>query len=127
MINIGALKSRDYNAVKRDVEAMVNVARSYGDGVVKAIIETGYLTAGEKVVACKIAQEAGADFVKTSTGFFGGATIKDVRLMRETVGKDVGVKAAGGIRTFKDALAMIKAGASRIGTSAGVAIFEGHS
>ncbi len=88
------------------------------------IIETGLLTDEEKVLACKIAKEARADFVKTSTGLVEGATVKNVQLMRETVGKDMGVKAAGGIRTLKDALAMIRAGANRIGTSTAVAIIE---
>jgi len=125
VINIGALKSRDYETVKRDIETVVNVKRSHGNGlVIKVIIETGYLTEDEKVVACKLAKEAKADFVKTSTGFVGGATVEDVRLMRETVGMNMGVKAAGGIRTLKEALAMIQAGANRIGTSTGVAIIE---
>ena len=125
VINIGALKSGDYETVKRDIEMVVDVKRSYGkDLVIKVIIETGYLTKQEKVMACKIAKKAGADFVKTSTGFVGGATVEDVRLMRETVGGDMGVKAAGGIRTLKEALAMIEAGANRIGTSTGVAIIE---
>jgi len=126
VINLGALKSGDYKTVKRDIEAVVEVARSTSSGViVKVIIETGYLTDEEKVAACKIAKEAGADFVKTSTGFAGGATVEDVRLMRKTVGKKIGVKAAGGIRTLEDALAMIGAGANRIGTSSGVSIMEG--
>ena len=128
VINIGALKSRDYETVKRDIEAVVDVKRYQNDVVVKVIIETGCLIDEEKVMACKLAKEAGADFVKTSTGFIkGGATVEDVRLMRETVGEDMGVKAAGGIRTFKQALAMIEAGANRIGTSTGVAIIEGFS
>jgi len=128
VINIGALKSRDYETVKRDIEAVVNVKRYHNDLVVKVIIETGCLTTEEKVMACKLAKEAGADFVKTSTGFIkGGATVEDVRLMRETVGEDMGVKAAGGIRTFSQALAMIEAGANRIGTSTGVAIIEEFS
>ncbi len=124
VINLGALKSKDYEAVRRDIEAVVDVKRSRGDVAVKVIIETGLLTDEEKVLTCKIAKEAGADFVKTSTGLFGGATVKDIQLMRETVGKDMGVKAAGGIRTLKDALAMIRAGANRIGTSTAVAIIE---
>lgn len=125
VINIGALKSGDYETVKRDIEMVVDVKRSHdNDLVIKVIIETGYLTKEEKVTACKIAKEAGADFVKTSTGFVGGATVEDVRLMRETVGRDMGVKAAGGIRTLKEALAMIEAGANRIGTSTGVSIIE---
>jgi deoxyribose-phosphate aldolase len=126
VINMGALKSEDYETVKRDIEAVVDVKRYHYDVMVKVIIETGCLTDEEKVMACKLAKEAGADFVKTSTGFIkGGATVEDVRLMRETVGEDMGVKAAGGIRTFKQALAMIEAGANRIGTSTGVAVIEG--
>ena len=100
------------------------IKHSHRDITVKVIIETGLLTDEEKVLACKIAKEAGADFVKTSTGLVGGATVKDVQLMRRTVGKDMGVKAAGGIRTLKDALAMTQAGANRIGTSTAVAIIE---
>ena len=126
VINIGALKSKDYETVKRDFEAVVDVKRYQSDVTVKAIIEAGCLTDEEKVMACQLAKRAGADFVKTSTGFIkGGATAEDVRLMRETVGEDMGVKAAGGIRTFKQALEMIEAGANRIGTSTGVAIIEG--
>ncbi len=125
IMNVSALKSKDYDTVKRDIEAVVKVKRSHEDVIVKVIIETGWLTNEEKVTACRLAKEAGADFVKTSTGFFGGkATVEDVRLMRQTVGKDMGVKAAAGIRTLKDALAMIDAGANRIGTSTGVAIIE---
>jgi deoxyribose-phosphate aldolase len=125
VLNIGALKSGDYETVKKDIERVVDIKRSHdNDLVIKVIIETGYLTKEEKVMACKLAKEAGADFVKTSTGFVGGATIEDVRLMREVVGRDMGVKAAGGIRTLKEALAMIEAGANRIGTSTGVAIIE---
>ncbi len=124
VINLSALKSGDYEAVRKDIEMVVGVKRLHGDVVVKVIIETGYLTDKEKVLACKIAKEAGVDFVKTSTGLVGGATVEDVRLMRETVGRDMGVKAAGGIRTLKDALAMIQAGANRIGTSTAVAIIK---
>ena len=124
VINIGALKSGDHGTVKKDIETVVNVKRSHSDLVVKVIIETGYLTTQEKIMACRLAKEAGADFVKTSTGLVGGATAEDVKLIRKTVGKDMGVKAAGGIRTLKEALAMIKAGANRIGTSTGVAIIE---
>ena len=124
VMTIGALKSGDYNKVKEDIKAVVNVKRLYGNVVVKVIIETGYLTDEEKIKACKLAKEAGADFAKTSTGLVGGATVEDVRLMRETVGEDMGVKAAGGIRDFKQALAMIEAGADRIGTSTAVAIIK---
>jgi len=126
VINLGALKSGDYEAVKEDIGAVVDVKRLSKELIVKVIIETAYLTNDEKVIACRLAKEAGADFVKTSTGFFGkGATVEDVRLMRQTVGKDMGVKAAGGIRTYADAIAMIEAGANRIGTSAAVAIIKG--
>jgi deoxyribose-phosphate aldolase len=126
VINLSALKSGDYEAVKRDIAAVVDVKRLSKKMVVKVIIETAHLTNEEKIVACKLAKEAGADFVKTSTGLFGkGATIEDVRLMRRTVGPDMGVKAAGGIRTYADAVAMIEAGANRIGTSTAVAIIKG--
>ena len=125
VINLSALKSGDYEFVKRDVAAVVDVKSLSEEIIVKAIIETAYLTDDEKMIACKLVKEAGADFVKTSTGFFGkGATIEDVRLMRQTVGKDMGVKAAGGVRTYADAVAMIEAGANRIGTSTAVAIIE---
>jgi deoxyribose-phosphate aldolase len=125
VMNVCALKSRDYDTVKRDIEAVVDVKSLDKDVIVKVIIETGWLTDEEKVTACKLAKEAGADFVKTSTGFFGGkATVEDVKLMRQTVGEDMGVKAAAGIRTLKDTLAMIEAGANRIGTSTAVAIIE---
>jgi len=124
VINIGALKSGDHRAAKQDIKMVVDLKRLYSDLIVKVIIETGYLTTEEKVAACRLAKEAGADFVKTSTGLVGGATIEDVQLMRRTVGSDMGVKAAGGIRTLKDALAMIEAGANRIGTSAAAAIIE---
>ena len=124
VINIGALKSGDYETVKKDIKSVVDVKRSHRDLVIKVIIETGYLSTQEKIMACRLAKDGGADFVKTSTGLVGGATVEDVKLMRETVGKDMGVKAAGGIRTFKEALVMIEAGANRIGTSTGVAIIE---
>lgn len=125
VINLSALKSGDYEVVKRDVTAVVDVKRLSNETVVKVIIETACLTKEEKVIACRLVKEAGADFVKTSTGFFGkGASVEDVRLMRETVGSDFGVKAAGGIRTYADAVAMIEAGANRIGTSTAVAIVE---
>jgi deoxyribose-phosphate aldolase len=125
VINLSALKSGDYEAVKRDVAAVVDVKRLSNKTVVKAIIETACLTKEEKVIACKLVKKAGADFAKTSTGFFSkGATVEDVRLIRQTVGSDFGVKAAGGIRTYADAVAMIEAGANRIGTSTAVAIVE---
>jgi deoxyribose-phosphate aldolase len=126
VINLSALKSGDYEFVKRDIAAVVDVKRLSKEIIVKVIIETAYLTRDEKIIACKLVKEAGADFVKTSTGLFGkGATVEDVRLMRQTVGKDMGVKAAGGIKTYVDAIVMIEAGANRIGTSTAVAIIEG--
>jgi deoxyribose-phosphate aldolase len=125
VINLSALKSGDYEFVKQDIAAVLDVKRLSKEIIVKVIIETAYLTMEEKVIACKLAKDAGADFVKTSTGLFGGgATVEDVRLMRQTVGKDMGVKAAGGIRTYADAVAMIEAGANRIGTSTAVAIIK---
>jgi deoxyribose-phosphate aldolase len=126
VINLSAFKSGDYDFVKRDIAAVVDVKRLSKEIIVKVIIETAYLTRDEKIIACNLVKEAGADFVKTSTGFFGGgATVEDVRLMRQTVGKDMGVKAAGGIRTYADAAAMIEAGANRIGTSTAVATIKG--
>ena len=123
VINIGALKSRNFDLVERDIRAVVEAAKGT---LVKVIIETCLLTDDEKVKVCQIAQKAGADFVKTSTGFStGGATVRDVALMRKTVGPDMGVKASGGARSYEDALAFIKAGATRIGASSGVAIMEG--
>ena len=124
VINVGALKSGNLDLVESDIRAVVE---SSGDKLVKVIIEACLLTDQEKVVACQLAQKAGADFVKTSTGFStGGATIADVTLMRETVGPDMGVKAAGGARSYADALAFVEAGATRIGTSAGVVILKGE-
>ncbi len=124
VINIGALKSKQYKKVLKDIQAVVDAAKD--KALVKVIIETALLTDEEKVKACELAKEAGADFVKTSTGFStGGATVADVKLMRETVGPDMGVKASGGIHNEAEAIAMIEAGATRIGTSAGVAIMEG--
>ncbi|WP_017213119.1 deoxyribose-phosphate aldolase [Clostridium beijerinckii] len=121
VINVGALKSKDYKFVKEDIEAVVNAAK--GKALVKVIIETCLLTDEEKVKACEIAKEAKADFVKTSTGFStGGATKEDIALMRKTVGPDLGVKASGGVRDFKAAMDMINAGASRIGSSNSIAI-----
>jgi len=125
VMNISAFKSKDYDAVKKDIEAVVNVKRLNPNIIVKVIIETGFLTDKEKSVACRLVKEAGADFVKTSTGLFGGgATVEDIKLMHRAVGKEMGVKAAGGIRTLKDAYAMIEAGANRIGTSAAIKIIE---
>lgn len=126
VINLGALKSGDYEAVRQDIVAVVDVKRLSKEIVVKVIIETAYLTNEEKIITCKLVKEAGADFVKTSTGFLGkGATVEDVKLMRQIVGSDFGVKAAGGIRTYTDAVTMIEAGANRIGTSTAVSIIEG--
>lgn len=122
--NIGALKSRDYRLVGEDVAAVVRSAHAR-QASVKVIIETALLTDEEKVESCAIAQAAGADYVKTSTGFAsGGATTADVALMRQVVGPNIGVKAAGGIRSAKDAQAMIAAGATRLGASAGVKILK---
>jgi deoxyribose-phosphate aldolase len=127
VINVGALKARDLELVARDIRGVVNAAHARGI-IVKIIIETVLLTDEEKTIACLISKEAGADFVKTSTGFAGGgATVKDVALMRKTVGPQMGVKASGGVRTYEDAESMIKAGATRIGASAGVKIIQGPS
>lgn len=121
VINVGALKDKNYALVKEDIEAVVNAAK--GKAVVKVIIETCLLTDEEKIKACEISKEAKADFVKTSTGFStGGATTEDIGLMRKTVGKDLGVKASGGVRDYKAAMDMINAGASRIGSSNSIAI-----
>jgi len=124
VINIGKLKEKDYNYVKNEIMAVVKKAE--GKALTKVIIETCLLSDEEKVMACKLAKEAGANFVKTSTGFSkSGATVQDIRLMRATVGIELGVKASGGVRTRKDAISMIEAGASRIGASASIAICEG--
>lgn len=121
VINIGALKDKNNDLVKEDIEAVVNAAK--GKALVKVIIETCLLTDEEKVKACELAKEAKADFVKTSTGFStSGATAEDIALMRKTVGKELGVKASGGVRDYKAAMAMIEAGASRIGSSNSIAI-----
>ena len=121
VINVGALKDKNYELLKEDIEAVVNAAK--GKAIVKVIIETCLLTDEEKVKACEISKEAKAEFVKTSTGFSsGGATKEDIALMRKTVGPDLGVKASGGVRDYKTAMDMINAGASRIGASASIAI-----
>ncbi len=118
--NLGAAKAGDWQAVEEDIRGVVNAA---GDALVKVIIETCYLTDDEKVKACETAARAGARFVKTSTGFgSGGATVADIRLMRQTVGDQLQVKASGGVRTCQDALALLEAGADRIGASSGIAI-----
>ncbi|HEY8804648.1 MAG TPA: deoxyribose-phosphate aldolase [Clostridium sp.] len=123
VISIGELKDKNYVYVEQDIKAVVEVAK--GKALVKVIIETCLLTGEEKIRACELAKKAGADFVKTSTGFSkGGATVEDVKLMRETVGTEMGVKASGGIHTKEEATKMIEAGATRIGTSSGIAIIS---
>ncbi|MEM3565123.1 MAG: deoxyribose-phosphate aldolase [Candidatus Jordarchaeaceae archaeon] len=122
VINIGALKSEDYNLVLGDIKAVVQAAKP---AITKVIIETCYLTNEEKKIASRLVKEAGAHFVKTSTGFgTGGATVEDVKLIRSVVGLDLKIKASGGIRSYEDALKMIEAGADRLGTSSGVKIME---
>lgn len=124
---VGRLRSGDEAAVRDDIAAVVAVARPH-EVLVKVILETCYLSAEQIVAACRLAEEAGADFVKTSTGFSsGGATLEDVALMRRTVGPGMGVKASGGVRDGEAARAMIQAGATRIGASASVAIVSGGS
>lgn len=124
VINIGAVKSKDYALVLKDIQMVVEASKPYP---VKVILETSQLDADQKVAACALAKAAGAAFVKTSTGFTGGgATAEDVALMRRVVGDDVGVKASGGIRSAEDAFKMIQAGANRIGASASVAIVSGQ-
>ncbi len=122
VINVGRVKDGDFEYVREDIQAVVNAAQGK---LTKVILETCLLTPEEIRTVCQIAQAAGADFVKTSTGFStGGARVEDVRLMRETVGPGMGVKASGGIRTLPDAIAMIEAGATRLGVSASVKILE---
>ena len=124
VINVGALKSRDYELVERDIASVARACHA-GNAILKVIIEAALLTDEEKVVASQLTKVAGADFVKTSTGFGpGGATLEDVALMRRVVGPTIGVKAAGGIRSYEDAQQMIAAGASRIGASASVRIMQ---
>ncbi len=126
VINVGALKSKQYKKVQADIEAVVEAAKD--KALVKVIIETALLDNEEIVKACELAKAAGADFVKTSTGFStGGAVVEDVRLMRETVGPEMGVKASGGIHNEAEAAAMVEAGANRLGTSASVAIVTGST
>ena len=125
VINVGALKSRDYELVERDIASVASAVHA-GGAILKVIIEAALLSDEEKVAACQLAKVAGADFVKTSTGFGpGGATAEDVALMRRVVGPKIGVKASGGIRTRADAQKMVEAGATRIGASASVKIVEG--
>jgi deoxyribose-phosphate aldolase len=125
VINVGAMKSKDYALVEQDIRGVVQAASP--GALVKVILETSLLTREEKIMGCTLAKAAGADFVKTSTGFAGGgATVEDIELMRETVGPEMGVKASGGVRTKEDAEALVKAGATRIGASAGVKIVRGE-
>ncbi|MEJ2209290.1 MAG: deoxyribose-phosphate aldolase [Anaerolineae bacterium] len=124
VINIGALKSGDYGLVERDIATVARACHA-GGALLKVIIEAALLSDEEKVIACQLAKAAGADYVKTSTGFGpGGATVHDVALMRQAVGPEMGVKAAGGIKSYEDAKSMIAAGATRIGASAGVKILQ---
>jgi deoxyribose-phosphate aldolase len=125
LINIGALKSRDYETVFEDICKVVKSSRPAG---VKVILETSALTREEKIIAISLSKLAGAAFVKTSTGFGkGGATVEDVQLMRQLVGDELGVKASGGVRTAEDAIKMAQAGANRLGASASVSIVSGTS
>lgn len=124
VINIGALKSKDYALVERDIATLARICHA-GGAVLKVIIEAALLTDEEKVIASQLAKAAGADYVKTSTGFGpGGATVHDVELMRRAVGPEMGIKAAGGIKSYEDAKAMVAAGATRIGASAGIKIVQ---
>ncbi|WP_457949125.1 deoxyribose-phosphate aldolase [Pseudarthrobacter sp. alpha12b] len=126
VINVAAARAGDKGALAEDIAAVAETVHA-GGAILKVIIETALLTDEQKVLACQAAVEAGADFVKTSTGFNGGgATVEDVALMRRTVGPDVGVKASGGVRSLADAQAMIAAGATRIGASSGIAIVKGE-
>lgn len=125
VINIGALKDKKYDYVLNDIKSVVDAANK--KALVKVIIETCYLTDEEKKIACELSVKAGADFVKTSTGFgTGGSTPEDIKLMREVVGPNIGVKASGGVRNQQDAKAVIEAGCSRIGASASVSIVKGE-
>ncbi|WP_257346056.1 deoxyribose-phosphate aldolase [Pseudalkalibacillus decolorationis] len=126
VINISALKSKDYELVEKDIRAVVEAAS--GQALTKVIIETCLLTDDEKKQACELAVKAGADFVKTSTGFStGGATVEDVALMRKVVGPEIGVKASGAVRDRETVDAMVEAGATRIGASSGIAIVNGET
>ncbi len=127
VINIGALKDGNLDLVEADIQAVAAAAHRHA-ALTKVIIETVFLTDDEKISACQLAKKAGADFVKTSTGFLGGgANAHDIALMRQTVGPKMGVKASGGVRTYEDAAAMVQAGATRIGASAGIKIIQGPS
>jgi deoxyribose-phosphate aldolase len=124
VINVGLLKSGDYHGVEEDIRTVRRATR--GNTLLKVIIETVLLTQDEKVIACQLSKKAGADFVKTCTGFLGGgASVEDLSLMRSVVGRDMGVKASGGVRTYKSALSFIGAGASRLGCVSSVAIVSG--
>lgn len=126
VINIGALKAKDLELVVRDIQDVVGLGHAAG-ALVKVIIETSLLNEEEKITACLLSKEAGADFVKTSTGFAGGgATVEDVALMRRVVGAEMGVKASGGVKDYADAKNMVEAGATRIGASAGIKIVQGE-
>lgn len=128
VINVGALKGGQSNLVRQDIQGVVEGARAANDqALVKVILETCFLNSEEIKTACLLAKEAGANFVKTSTGFGpGGATVENVILMRETVGEAMGIKAAGGVRTYQEVLDMLAAGANRIGTSSGIDIVENY-
>lgn len=126
VMNIGTLKSRDIKGLYRDIATVAATSHAY-NVICKVILETSQITDEEKVIASQVARMAGADFVKTSTGFGGGgATVADISLMRKVVGPGLGIKASGGVRTYEDTLAMVEAGATRIGASAGVAIVAGE-
>lgn len=123
VINIAMLKDKEYDYVENEIHQIVEAAKD--KAIVKVIIETCLLTDEEKIKACELSQKAGADFVKTSTGFStGGATVHDIALMRKTVGAEMGVKASGGVHTHEEALAMVEAGATRIGASVGVKLLK---
>lgn len=123
VINIAMLKDKEYDYVEKEIHQIVEAAKD--KAIVKVIIETCLLTDEEKIKACELSQKAGADFVKTSTGFStGGATVHDIALMRKAVGAEMGVKASGGVHTHEEALAMVEAGATRIGASAGVKLLK---
>jgi len=125
VLNIGALRSKEFHAVQKDIADLADTAHSRG-AILKVILETCLLNHHEKVTACRLAAQAEADFVKTSTGFStAGATVADVELMRSTVGEQIGVKASGGVRTMETLAKMVEAGANRIGTSSGVNILRG--
>lgn len=127
VINLGYLKSGDFFEATRDIKEVVRGVKEIDkEAKVKVILEMGYLNINEKVSACKLARDGGADFVKTSTGFgAGNATVEDVKMMKKLVGKDMGIKASGGIKDYNTAVAMIEAGATRIGASSGIAILKG--